>query len=660
MLEYMKTGRTDVMSTFEQKRTAPLKPMIAGSLLLALACGADPTTPAEEITQVTESLSVIHDGVNGALIHKNGKTLAIYGDPWEVEADADMVLFTHHRRDVVWAGRDLVEKGAVSVVPAGEADLFTNAGSFWNEFVEGRFHDYEQQTTKIPVEPLRVDRTVRGGDQITWEGLRVGVLDTPGYTRGSVTFLADIDSTKVAFTGDLVYGDGRLFDLYSLQDSIPEICRGYHGYGARSAQLIESLEKIVDEKPDLLIPARGPIITEVEETLAQLISRIKAVYKNYLEISAYSWYSEKPKAERMALRVLGPSPQVDWMLATEADVQDLPEWIVPIRNSRLILSQDASGFLIDCGSQAIIDQLISLRDSGRLSSLAGVYITHYHDDHTDQLARLIDEFPCPVYASAELQDVLEHPGAHRLPAMTSIPMNDLKPMKDGSRIKWKEFEFTFNYFPGQTIYHGALTARRTGGKQICFVGDSFTPTGIDDYCPQNRNLLHPGMGYFRCLEFLRGLDPETHLVNQHVKPMFRFSPEQLDRMELNLRTRVELLEELFPWENPNFGLDEGWARFYPYGLTTKAGEPTQQELRIWNHFDRELKGEIRLNPPADWTISPLTATFQIGPRQEGTTIFELKPPRGAAEGTYVLTADVDFNGWQLREWTEGLVFVEGR
>jgi glyoxylase-like metal-dependent hydrolase (beta-lactamase superfamily II) len=648
------------MIALEEKRTAPLKPIVVGSFLLALACCAGPIAPVEKITQVTESLSVIHDGVNGALIHKNGKTLAIYGDPWEVEADADMVLFTHHRRDAVWAGRDLVEKGAVSVVPAGEADLFTNVRSFWQEFVKGRFHDYEQQTTKVLIEPLRVDRIVRGGDQITWEGLPIKVLDTPGYTRGSVTYLTDLDGKKVAFTGDLVYGDGRLLDLYSLQDSIPEICRGYHGYGARSAQLIESLKRIADEKPDLLIPARGPIITEVEETLERLISRLRAVYKNYLEISAYSWYSEKPKAEQMAVRVLGPSPQVNWMQSTKTDVQDLPEWIVPIRNSRLILSQDGSGFLIDCGSQAIINQLIGLRDSGQLSSIDGVYISHYHDDHTDQLAALIDEFSCPVYASAELQDVLEHPGSYRLPAMTSHPIKSLKPMQDGAQIKWEEFEFTFNYFPGQTIYHGALTVRKTGGEQICFVGDSLTPTGIDDYCPQNRNFLHPGMGYLRCFEFLRRLDPETRLINQHVKPMFRFSPEQLDQMEQNLKTRIDLLEELFPWGNANFGLDEGWARFYPYGLSTKAGEPAEQELRIWNHLDRELQGEIRLNPPAGWTIRPKTATFRIGPGQEGTVGFELKSPGEAAEGAYVLTADVDFNGWQLREWTEGLVVIEGR
>ncbi len=635
-----------------------MKPSVAVSFLLALTFCAGPTLPAEKITRVTENLSVIHDAVNGALIQQNGKTLAIYGDPREIPADVDMVLFTHHRRDVVWAGRDLVKNGTVSVVPTREADLFRDVRRFWNEFVEGRFHDYEQQTTKILVEPLRVDKTVKGGDHITWEGLPIRVLDTPGFTRGSITYLIDIDSRKIAFTGDLIYGEGRLLDWYSLQDSIPGICRGYHGYGARSAQLIESLKKIADEEPDLLIPARGPIITDVQETVARLISRIRAVYRNYLEISAYSWYTEKPKAEQMALRVLGPSNQVNWMQSTETDVQDLPEWIIPIQNSRLILAEDRSGFLIDCGSKSIIDQLIGMRDAGQLSSLEGVYITHYHDDHTDQLATLIDEFSCPVYASAELQDILEHPGAYRLPAMTSHPIKNLRPMTDGSQLKWKEFDFTFNYFPGQTIYHGALLVQRNDKQPICFIGDSFTPTGIDDYCPQNRNFLHPGMGYLRCLEFLRLLDTETFLINQHVQPMFRFSPDQIDRMDQVLTARIGLLEELVPWENANFGLDERWARFYPYGQLIQAGKSAEQELRIWNHSDRELQGEVKLNSPKEWTIVPQTAIFRIGPRQEGTITFELKPPRAETQGVYVLTADVDFNGWQLREWTEALAIVE--
>jgi hypothetical protein len=140
--------------------------------------------------------------------------------------------------------------------------------------------------------------------------------------------------------------------------------------------------------------------------------------------------------------------------------------------------------------------------------------------------------------------------------------------------------------------------------------------------------------------------------------MFRFSPEQIDWIAETLTARIGLLEELFPWENANFGLDERWAGFYPYGQSVEPGDTAEQELRIWNHSDRVLQGEVKLNPPNGWTITPRTANFRIGPRQEGTIFCEVKSSGKAAPGAYVLTADIDFNGWQLKEWTEGLVVME--
>jgi len=35
--------------------------------------------------------------------------------------------------------------------------------------------------------------------------------------------------------------------------------------------------------------------------------------------------------------------------------------------------------------------------------------------------------------------------------------------------------------------------------------------------------------------------------------------------------RRELVAELVPWDDPNFGVDEQWARFYPYTAEVPAG-----------------------------------------------------------------------------------------
>ena len=158
---------------------------------------------------------------------------------------AEKVLFTHARRDVVWAGRALVANGAEAVVPEREKQLFTDPAQFWEHYWTARFHDYHPQTSRVPVEPIHNVKTVRGGDHIEWEGLTIEVLDTPGYTTGAVSYLFEADGKRIACVGDLIYGDGKIFDLYSLQDAIPEAQEdGYHGYAARAAELIASLRKI--------------------------------------------------------------------------------------------------------------------------------------------------------------------------------------------------------------------------------------------------------------------------------------------------------------------------------------------------------------------------------------------------------------------------------
>jgi glyoxylase-like metal-dependent hydrolase (beta-lactamase superfamily II) len=81
---------------------------------------------------------------------------------------------------------------------------------------------------------LPAARTVQGGDTFVWQGEKLRVLETPGYTRGSVTYLYETEGKTLAFTGDLICEDGRLFDLYSFQDAIAEAnIRGYHGFAGR-------------------------------------------------------------------------------------------------------------------------------------------------------------------------------------------------------------------------------------------------------------------------------------------------------------------------------------------------------------------------------------------------------------------------------------------
>lgn len=628
------------------------------ALVLILVVTVCTAVPAQDARSLGPSVRLVQGPVNGALVERSGHLLAIYGDPGQTLANADMVLFTHSRRDVVWAGRRLVERGAKSVVPASEAAAFTDAADFWKDFVTARFHDYQQQTTKVPVAPIRVDRTVRDGDTIQWQDLSLKVLGTPGYARGAVTYLLDVDGTKYAFVGDAIYGDGHLLDLYSLQDAVAEAkIGGYHGYAARIGQLIPSLRKILAADPDVLVPARGPVIRNPRAAITKLIERLQAAYRNYLSINAGRWYF-KERYDILAKRALGTPADIPWMTWATTIEEKPPGWMVPINNSRLILSKSGAGWLLDCGSQAIINRLRQLRDEGRLKTIEGLFVTHYHDDHTDKINAFLDEFPCPVYVTPLMKNVLQDPQAYRLPAMTANPVANVTVMPDGQRRAWREFGLTFYDHPGQTLYHSALLVEGPDDGKILFVGDSFTPSGLDDYCLLNRNVMHEGEGYLSCLDALEALPADCLLVNQHVLPAFRFDKSQLAHMRNVLIRRKALLAELFPWNEPNYGIDERWARFHPYGQTARSGESISVEVRVLNHSDRRHEYTVTPHAPGTIRVEPDQTTLAVGPWAEKAAAFKVTVPASFADPLAVVTADIAFDGWDLRHWCESLIEVK--
>jgi hypothetical protein len=178
-----------------QQMIMPWKSLVLLATCVPLAAPAAKPFPVERITA---SVSVVRGPVNGVLIQRNREALAVYGDPRPEPGKARQVLFTHHRRDVVWAGRLLVERGAEAVAPDAEKALFTDVGQFWERYRTARFHDYANQSSRILAEPIPLAKTVRGNDLIHWQDLTIRVVETPGYTRGAVSYLVEIDGKRIA------------------------------------------------------------------------------------------------------------------------------------------------------------------------------------------------------------------------------------------------------------------------------------------------------------------------------------------------------------------------------------------------------------------------------------------------------------------------------
>ena len=596
--------------------------------------------------------------INGVLVRSGEQTVAVYSEPVSSTKKSVAVLLTHHRRDVVAAAETAVAAGANVVAPEAERELFEATDEFWNDFWTKRFHDYAQQSTKILTEPLKVDRWVKDGDTFDAGGVTFRVLETPGFTRGAVSYIGETDGKKVAFSGDLIYGDGQLFDLYSFQDAIPEArIGGYHGHASRLAMLIPSLNKIAAEKPDLIIPARGPVIRNPQEAIAKLIGRVEAYYRNYLSTNALNWYFKEERMTINGRRVLGQDAEVKLMPLSVHE--QTPGWIWENSTSRMLISDDGHGFLLDCGYQRVIDGVKQLMEDGLVKKVDGIFVTHYHDDHTNMVQAASEEFGCPIYSTLEYEDILENPGAYHMPATTDKAMKDVTGLKSGHKMKWKEYELEFQFYPGQTLYHGAVLVRRNGGTPYYFVGDAFSPSGMDDYCLLNRNLLHDDTGYPFCLKKIRELGSDYWLINEHIPYVFRFSEKELDYLETNLQKRKEILDELLPWDDINYGIDEQWATFYPRGVAAKVGKPIELQVRIQNHspIARTFKVTPRKSHGVDILSKPAEITLQ--PRQSGSVSVAVSVRKAVTlPGTFVVTADIDSEGMHFLSWADAVIRVE--
>src|SRR3954452_4241517 len=106
-------------------------------------------------------------------------------------------------------------------VPAAEQDLFTKPEQFWIAMESERFHDYAQKSTRVAILLLRRVQPLSDNVKLSLGKAYVRVINTPGYAPGAVSYIIDSGDKPVICTGDLIYGDGKIFDLYSLQDAVP-------------------------------------------------------------------------------------------------------------------------------------------------------------------------------------------------------------------------------------------------------------------------------------------------------------------------------------------------------------------------------------------------------------------------------------------------------
>ncbi len=591
---------------------------------------------------ISKHISVLQNPTNtGIIIDDDFGVLLIDCGAGTTKADnisqVNTVLLTHYHRDGFY---DIGNLDGVSVLtPQAEKHLIENADSFWND-LKNRWHLYNYRPSHLVAsENIRVDRGLNDGEVIEWGSAKITAISTPGHTDGSMSYLVQVDDMRIAFTGDLIYNAGQIWELLSLQHGDENIW-DYHSFLRGKDELIASLRRVLEYAPDILVPTHGVIITNPKFAVDLLAERLDTAWENYISVNTIrSYFPDKfeNKTEYLPIRESQPAPAC----------------LRHIDTSWILISNTGAAFVMDCGTPRIISELQRMMATGEINAVEGLWITHMHDDHVDTIPDFQDIFICPLYADPAVADVIADPRAWRLPCISpNVARVDCR-TGNGESWQWHEFRLTAYNFPGQTLYHDGLMVESTDGPRMFFVGDSFALAGMDDYCAHNRNFLGTDVGFDFCISLLQKLQPDL-LFNPHVDGGFNFSADEYQRMRDNLAVREKLYSDLFPWQHPNFATDDFWARCHPYEQDIQPGDKTAVNVIITNHSNIPQTVTVQANARCGWQENE-SVTAVVQPKVETAIPITIHIPEDLPVGRYVVTINVQMGEISLPAFIETLL-----
>ena len=113
------------------------------------------------------------------------------------------------------------------------------------------------QGIEIPMPPCKIDLLLNEGDTISVGNLKVSVWHTPGHTPGHLSFRMG----NLLFSGDNIY-----------KDSCVGAIDAHHG--SNIPDFISSLNRILKDDAEFLLPSHGPVFRRDNRTLRKAIERL--------------------------------------------------------------------------------------------------------------------------------------------------------------------------------------------------------------------------------------------------------------------------------------------------------------------------------------------------------------------------------------------------
>ncbi len=586
------------------------------------------------VSEILPDLFLFEDCCNVYLIRSGESGLAVDFGSGRILGHLDQIgvrrlewiVHTHHHRDQCQGDEPVEEAGCRIAVPEYERHLFDEAEKFWQN--KQIYINYDLRSTFMTLpKNLPTDVGLSDGDIFDWEGIQLRVIHTPAHTEGSISLLAEMGGRRVLFCGDIIHSPGKILNFYDLQW---EYC---HTVGLKSA--IQTFRRLMEEEIDLILPSHGRPIHNPKKAMGILIERLEKLDE------IVDWRSINQPRSGRGLQKVTPHILVD---------NDSTSFFV-------LSPQGGRAFMVDCG-YFNFDKISILREQFGVKRIDFIIVSHFHDDHVAGINRLREEFGAELYLHESMVDIFLNPSRYNLPCLWPDPIPVDRIIKDEEVIDWQGLKLLAFHMPGQTDYSMGLFGE-IDGIRVLFEGDNIpTPKPGCEMRGQVccRNHLWLDGGFLKSAEKMMELNPRLMLTS-HWDP-FEVKKEDLRRHLDWARRLREILAELLPYENPQFGVDPDWVCIYPYQSEVSPGGRVELEIAVRNHFSRPASCEIRMSLPDGWRSSPEKAKLDLQPRSIERAIFSIDPPEYAQPKRYICCADVIFNGQYYGQLKEAIVQVK--
>ncbi|THG29255.1 MBL fold metallo-hydrolase [Naasia lichenicola] len=552
------------------------------------------------------------------------------------------VLMTHHHRDQAQGLPLAVAHGARIHVPPVEVELFERVDEMWR--MRQLDNDYNLRQDRFSLlEPVAVHAVVPEYRSFVAGGVRLRPIPTPGHTIGSVTYLLERESTRIAFTGDLIYAPGKVWSLAATQWSYT----ANEGPG----MTVLSCHLLSDERPDLLLPSHGRPMADPLSALAELAARMQ----RYVDARREQPWDLEDRLRRPYVAI---SPH---LLLNRSSLS----------TGYALLSDTGEALFVDygydmttaiptgqdrAGRRPWLASLPGLKAQFGVSRISAMLATHYHDDHVAGMLLLRDVEGAELWASSTVAPILADPWKHDLPAQWYDPIVVDRSIPVGETIRWNEYEITVHDQPGHTLFAAAFEVT-VDGMTVLFTGDQQEGLGIPgernevlNY--QYRNRFRLG-DYPRSVELYRRIAPGL-LLSGHWEPR-EVEPGYLDFLQEAVDGLEAVHRELLPLDELDLGADGVLCRITPYRSSLASGSTAAFVATVRNPHPTAAEATIGIVVPDGWSADSI-APVLLQPGEEREIQFELICGAQPASRARV-AADVTIGDLRLGQHAEALVDV---